>query len=1006
MFWLQVMASAILRLIAIATRSTVFAQHSKRHMQYLKPGDVNSGDYFGISVSLWGDRMVVGSLLEDSCAKGVNALRNSDVCSNSGAAYVYVWDQLSEEWVQEAYLKASNPGINYFFGWNVALWENLLAVAAVYEGSCSTGVNSDQTSSSCTNAGAVYIFERDIGTGQWSQQAYLKASNTETNDNFGWSVGVWGNKVVVGTILEDSSARTINGDQNDNKCEDGGATYIFSRDELTREWSQEVYLKPSNIGVTDWFGWDCSIWEDKVLVSSVFEDSAGSLDDNSAVDAGAVYLFTKDALTGRWSQEAYLKPPHFRVGYDFSYNFFGYAVQVRHNLIVIGSVYDNSCYEWTLGLSCAETKSGAVYIFSQNQVDGQWAMEAFLKATNAEKDNQFGRDVSIWGTGDNKVLVVGAFAERGCSLGIDGNQNQSAQGGCIQAGAAYAFLQNPWTAEWTQVVYIKSANTDANDQFGGSVSVYNSTSLVVGAIGEGSCSLDPLDNSCPWAGAAYFFSLDYPSFSPPSPSLTSSPSCSSSVPIDAVPSSSLASLSSPLPLAAAISSNSQDPRVWASSLAASLATLVISYACYRYRRALCWKRIKQKHTPPSLIAADFPDQTSGHNILHSATNLSRSTSLSSGGAAPALLHLASIKQPSGGGLQLSVPGVNVDASSSSADVNASPLSTNTHVISSSSSAGVKNSSSPGANVSSSAHTVYFGDAENLDLKQQMARSSRLSSSSPDFSASSSTPDAIKALQAAGISPGEEGSGTDNKHEAGAVPAVAFPSYVVVSAGEELPGQISKGQSLITRDERGNIIFWKNTAMRKDFASESVESSTAPTPPPEFSGAGPFDSAEAAASSSSQSNEADASSSSESNGSTFPPTPNDPTHAFYPCTTVTLMYHQRRVPFKYTVIHRTLGELKNLVAVRLNKPVSSISLWLNGREAKNMDEELPVFSKSPDSTADSANFLVEVKDVFDIRPDNVYSPGSSPGSPGELDSEYKVSLDDIPQEEYEDVFKSS
>ena len=80
----------------------------------------------------------------------------------------------------------------------------------------------------------------------WSQQAYLKASNTGADDAFGCSVAVSGDTVVVGAIGEDSNATGVNGNQSDNSAYDSGAAYVFVRSGTT--WSQQAYLKASNTG--------------------------------------------------------------------------------------------------------------------------------------------------------------------------------------------------------------------------------------------------------------------------------------------------------------------------------------------------------------------------------------------------------------------------------------------------------------------------------------------------------------------------------------------------------------------------------------------------------------------------------------------------------------------------------------------------------------------------------------------------------------------------------------
>jgi uncharacterized protein (TIGR03437 family) len=99
-------------------------------------------------------------------------------------------------------------------------------VGAYKEDSNATEVNGDQSNNSAVDSGAAYVFVRNGTT--WSQQAYLKASNTDAGDFFGFSAAVSGDTVAVGAPLEDSSATGINGDQNNNSAVDSGAVYVFT----------------------------------------------------------------------------------------------------------------------------------------------------------------------------------------------------------------------------------------------------------------------------------------------------------------------------------------------------------------------------------------------------------------------------------------------------------------------------------------------------------------------------------------------------------------------------------------------------------------------------------------------------------------------------------------------------------------------------------------------------------------------------------------------------------
>jgi hypothetical protein len=125
---------------------------------------------------------------------------------------------------QQAYVKASNTGGDSF-GAAIAIDGNTMAVAAENEDSNATGIEGNQADNSAQDSGAAYIFIRSGNT--WTQQAYLKASNTETSDFFGYAVAAGGDSVVVSSYGEDSSATGIDGNQASNANAGAGATYVF-----------------------------------------------------------------------------------------------------------------------------------------------------------------------------------------------------------------------------------------------------------------------------------------------------------------------------------------------------------------------------------------------------------------------------------------------------------------------------------------------------------------------------------------------------------------------------------------------------------------------------------------------------------------------------------------------------------------------------------------------------------------------------------------------------------
>jgi len=134
----------------------------------------------------------------------------------------------------------------------------------------------------------------------WSQQAYLKSSNTQADDSFGQSVAISSDTIVVGAFTESSRATGINGNQTDNSAPLSGAAYVFLRNDTN--WTQLVYLKASNTESADFFGFSAAVAANTVIIGAREEDSGssgvnGSQLNNTADASGAGYIFDLRALT-------------------------------------------------------------------------------------------------------------------------------------------------------------------------------------------------------------------------------------------------------------------------------------------------------------------------------------------------------------------------------------------------------------------------------------------------------------------------------------------------------------------------------------------------------------------------------------------------------------------------------------------------------------------------------------------------------------------------------------
>jgi hypothetical protein len=451
-------------------------------------------------VAVSGDTLVVGVPQEDSAAIGVNGDQANNSASSSGAVYVFVRN--GDTWSQQAYLKASNTETNDLFGASVAISGDTVVIGANSEDSAATGVNGNQADNSADSAGAVYVFVRNGTT--WSQQAYLKASNTGAFDSFGTSVGVSGDTVVVGAYQEDSAATGVNGNDANNSLGSSGAAYVFVRNGTA--WSQQAYLKASNPGILDQFGIRVAVSGDTVVVGANREESAatgvnGDQNDNSASNAGAAYVFVRSGTV--WSQQAYLKASNANADDSF-----GSSVAVSGDTVVVSAYLEDSAGTGVDGNGADNSadEAGAAYVFVRNGI--AWSQQAYLKASNTTKRAYFGAQVGV--SGD--TVVVSAPGESSAATGVNGNDADDSAPG---AGAGYVFARNG--TAWSQQAYLKASNTDAYDSFGRGVGVSGDT-VVVSADNEASAATgvngNQADNSASGAGAVYVFIQTSPTPTP------------------------------------------------------------------------------------------------------------------------------------------------------------------------------------------------------------------------------------------------------------------------------------------------------------------------------------------------------------------------------------------------------------------------------------------------------------------------------------------------------------
>jgi hypothetical protein len=289
----------------------------------LTASDSAVSDLFGISVSINGDYAIVG------------AHGNDDNGANSGSAYIFI--NTGAGWIEEDKITASDGADNDEFGWSVSINGDYAVVAAPEDDS---------------GKGSAYMF-KNTGKG-WTEDVKLTASDGESNDRFGYSVFINGDYVIVGAQGDDSIT---------------GSAYIFKN--TGTDWIEEAKLTASDGEPYDWFGRFVTIDNDYAIITAPADDSR----------TGATYIFKNTGMD--WTEEVKLTASDGANG-----DWFGRSVSLNGDYITIGAVYDDS-------------NTGSAYIFKNTGAG--WTEEAKLTASDGEPDDHFGT-VSI--SGD--YVAVGA----------------------------------------------------------------------------------------------------------------------------------------------------------------------------------------------------------------------------------------------------------------------------------------------------------------------------------------------------------------------------------------------------------------------------------------------------------------------------------------------------------------------------------------------------------------------------------------------------------------------
>ncbi|MEZ8825650.1 hypothetical protein AB6E04_14925 [Vibrio amylolyticus] len=307
-----------------------FANDTWVEEAYVKASNPTSTDHFGFSVALSedGNTLAVGSVNEDSNARGIDGDGSNGGVADSGAAYVFRF--ANDTWAEEAYIKSSNSAADDSFGRAVSLADDGSTLAV--------GAHAKNNSS-----GAAYVFR--FATDTWVEEAYIPSSTSSNNDYFGriLALSADGNTLAVGAIGESN----------------GGAAYVYRH--TNNLWWEEAMINASNQHHGDYFGQSVALSADgnTLAVGAHQEDSSarginGDQNNDDNGNSGAAYLFRFNEDEGEWTQKAYTKPTN-PDGDELEGGFYGVSVGLSEDgkTLAVGANLEGG----------ANNQSGAVYVY-------------------------------------------------------------------------------------------------------------------------------------------------------------------------------------------------------------------------------------------------------------------------------------------------------------------------------------------------------------------------------------------------------------------------------------------------------------------------------------------------------------------------------------------------------------------------------------------------------------------------------------------------------------------
>lgn len=350
-------------------------------------------DRFGEVVATYGNYAMVSALNEDHDENGGNNMLN--------AGSVYVYERGSNgTWTEVQKIVNSDRAVNDKFGQSISMYGDFAVISTTQEDEDANG------GATLARAGSAYIFERN-SSGTWVEVQKIVAGDRASGDEFGQSVSIFGDYILVGTSYDDK-------DENGGNIEnDAGSAYLFKRD-ANGTWNQIQKFVAADRGEFDRFGYSVAVNNDFAMIGSHMDDEDEN-GGNTINNSGSVYMF-KNNGDGTWSQSQKLvastREDDERIGF---------SVTMSGNLAIAGSQWGD--HDQSGGNML--TNAGSSYIYELD-ANGVWNETIKMTASDRDENDLFGTTVAVNGN----EIVVGAYLED-----EDDNGGNTVSG----AGSAYIF---------------------------------------------------------------------------------------------------------------------------------------------------------------------------------------------------------------------------------------------------------------------------------------------------------------------------------------------------------------------------------------------------------------------------------------------------------------------------------------------------------------------------------------------------------------------------------------